>query len=408
LSSCRLIAIVACNVFVPVFSTPMCRNILWRMGAPFARGDPRPLTLRHRQIDPRVGKTVFFAAWRLPRFFRDARHRLYAPGKDRIPRTVARPSSDSLVTPLVLLASLLFLGSAPALAQDTAAQEATRRAMVLAQSPPNAAKVLFGRETAPSTGPAQSIGAYERGCLSGAVALPADGPSWQVMRPSRNRAWGHPVLIAFLERLAQKLPVQAGWPGLLVGDIAQPRGGPMLTGHGSHQIGLDADIWLTPMPDRRLSPAERDEISATDVVASNGLAVDAAWTPQHRRLLETVAREPAVARIFVNAAIKRALCSEAGPDRAWLAKIRPWWGHNYHFHIRLACPSGKPECQGQAPPPAGDGCGKELDWWFTEEALHPPPSPPRKPLRLADLPAACAALVVAPPGEALRTPAVAR
>jgi penicillin-insensitive murein endopeptidase len=228
------------------------------------------------------------------------------------------------------------------------------------------------------------------------------------MRPSRNRAWGHPVLIAFLERLATKLPAEAGWPGLLVGDIAQPRGGPMLTGHGSHQIGLDADIWLTPMPDRRLSPTERDEMSATDVVTADGMRVDAAWTPQHRRLLETVAREPAVARIFVNPAIKRALCREAGSDRAWLTKIRPWWGHNYHFHIRLSCPSGDPECHSQAPPPPGDGCGNELDWWFTEEALHPAPSPPPRPLRLADLPRACAALVGAPSGQALHVPAGAR
>ena len=86
------------------------------------------------------------------------------------------------------------------------------------------------------------------GCLEGAVQLPADGPNWQVMRPSRDRAWGHPALIAFIEQLAPKLPEEAGWPGLLVGDIAQPRGGPMLTGHGSHQLGIEADIWLTPMP----------------------------------------------------------------------------------------------------------------------------------------------------------------
>jgi penicillin-insensitive murein endopeptidase len=119
----------------------------------------------------------------------------------------------------------------------------------------------------------------------------------------------------------------------------------MLTGHASHQIGLDADIWLTPMPERRLSPAERDEVSATDVVTADGMEVNAAWTPQHRRLLETVARQAAVARIFVNPAIKQALCREAGSDRAWLAKVRPWWGHNYHFHLRLSCPSGDPECR---------------------------------------------------------------
>src|SRR5260370_14571053 len=137
-------------------------------------------------------------------------------------------------------------------AQDTAGEEAARRAAVLAQLPPDAARRLFGLETTPAPGFPQAIGAYERGCLSGARALPADGPNWQVMRPSRNRAWGHPVLIAFLERLAQKLPAEADWPGLLVGDIAQPRGGPMLTGHGSHQIRLDADLRPTPMPGRRL------------------------------------------------------------------------------------------------------------------------------------------------------------
>src|SRR5438094_1924060 len=191
------------------------------------------------------------------------------------------------------------LWTACAAAQDNAAEEAARRAAVLARLPGDAAQRAFGGRTTPAAGPPEAIGAYERGCLEGAVMLPADGPNWQVMRPSRNRAWGHPVLIQLIERLVQKLPGQAGWPGLLVGDIAQPRGGPMLTGHGSHQIGLDADLWLTPMPGRRLAPAERDEMSATDMVRADGMDIDAAtWTPQHRRLLETVAREPAVARIF--------------------------------------------------------------------------------------------------------------
>jgi penicillin-insensitive murein DD-endopeptidase len=299
---------------------------------------------------------------------------------------------------LLLCACLAIVGTVygSSQAQDTAAEEATHRASVLAHLPPDAAQRLFGAEATPAPGPPEAIGAYERGCLEGAVELPADGPNWQVMRPSRNRAWGHPVLIALLERLAQKLPAEAGWPGLLVGDIAQPRGGPMLTGHGSHQVGLDADIWFTPMPNRRLTPGEREEMPAINVVAADGNEVDeAVWTPQHRRLLEAVARVPAVERIFVNPAIKRALCREAGPDRAWLAKIRPWWGHNYHFHMRLSCPSGQVECRPQAPPPPGDGCGKELDWWFTPEARHPPPGPTR-PLLIGDLPRVCARLVAAP------------
>src|SRR4029077_6892838 len=115
--------------------------------------------------------------------------------------------------PLVLCVLILALTVCGARAQDTAVQEAARRAEVIAHSPPDAAKVLFGREAAPTPGPGQAIGAYEKGCLSGAVALPADGPNWQVMRPSRNRAWGHPMLIALLERLDQKLPREAGRPG---------------------------------------------------------------------------------------------------------------------------------------------------------------------------------------------------
>ena len=110
------------------------------------------------------------------------------------------------------------------------------------------------------------IGSYAKGCLAGGTALPIDGPAWQAMRLSRNRVWGHPELIAFIERLAIGARAD-GWPGLLVGDMAQPRGGPMRTGHASHQIGLDVDLWLTPMPDRRLTGEERETISAVSMLA---------------------------------------------------------------------------------------------------------------------------------------------
>jgi len=290
--------------------------------------------------------------------------------------------------------ALLVAGPTAARAQDNAAQEAAHRRAVLAELPLDAAKRVFGLARSPASGPARAIGTYTRGCLAGAVALPADGPYWQVMRPSRDRAWGHPLLIAFLERLAATAAADAGWPGLLVGDMAQPRGGPMLTGHASHQLGIEADIWLTPMPGRRLSAAERDDMPATDLVAASGLDVDpATWRKEDRELLEAAAKSPGVARIFVNPAIKRALCREAGADRDWLRVIRPWWGHRRHFHLRLACPPGEHECRNQAPPPPGDGCGKELAWWFTPEAMHPKLGPPGRPLRVSDLPAACAALV---------------
>jgi penicillin-insensitive murein endopeptidase len=264
------------------------------------------------------------------------------------------------------------------------------------QNPSTPARELFGRKAEPAPLAARAIGGYARGCVAGAVALPIDGETWQVMRLSRNRNWGHPRLISFLERIGKKVPEINGWPGLLVGDISQPRGGPMLTGHASHQLGLDADIWLTPMPNRRLSREEREMMSATDMVRPDRLDIDPkVWTPQHTALIRAVAKEPEVARIFANPAIKRALCREAGSERGWLSKVRPTWGHNYHFHIRLACPRGEEDCADQDPPPTGDGCGAELDRWSTKDMLFPKPGKPRPPMTMAALPAECRQVLVA-------------
>lgn len=270
--------------------------------------------------------------------------------------------------------------------------------------PKLAAKEIFGRKTTPVPLEARAIGFYAKGCLAGAVALPINGKTWQVMRLSRNRNWGHPQLIELLEKLSGKVNRVARWPGLLVGDISQPRGGPMLTGHSSHQVGLDADIWLTPMPDRMLSREEREEMSATNVVAADKRDVDPAiWTRGHFEVIKAAAEFSAVERIFVNAAIKKALCREAKGDRAWLGKVRPYWGHNYHFHIRLECPKGVEGCQSQPEPGNDDGCGAALDWWFRDAILNPKPAPkpktppkPKPPITLADLPPACRAVAVAP------------
>ena len=242
------------------------------------------------------------------------------------------------------------------------------------------AKQLFGRAIEPAELRAQSVGFYSRGCLAGAEALPITGSAWQVVRLSRNRNWGHPALIAFLERFAKRASEVTGWPGILVGDISQPRGGPMLNGHASHQIGLDADIWLTPMPDHVLSTAEREMMSATNVVRADKRDVDPAkWTPAHLALIEAAAEQPEVERIFVNPAIKKAICRQATGDRSWLDKVRPMFGHNYHFHVRIACPAGETACQPQVPVPPGDGCDASLAWWFKEQVLHPRLNPHARP-----------------------------
>jgi penicillin-insensitive murein endopeptidase len=301
---------------------------------------------------------------------------------------------------MVLLAMV-----APSLGQQTQTEEMERRAKVLSLLPNNAAKRIFGTTAGPAPLQPRAIGSFARGCLAGARALPVDGETWQVMRLSRNRMWGHPELISLVEQIARKAPREARWNGLLVGDISQPRGGPMLTGHASHQIGLDADIWLTQMPDRRLSQQERETMSATNLVRSDWMDVDPAiYTRSHLALIRLAAKEAKVSRIFVNPAIKVALCRDAGADRGWLSKVRPMWGHNYHFHIRIACPKGEASCVDQPLPQDEDGCGSELQDWLKKQyaAMNKPrptgpaskPKPPPKPWTLDDLPDECREVAV--------------
>jgi penicillin-insensitive murein endopeptidase len=262
--------------------------------------------------------------------------------------------------------------------------------------PNTPAKELFGRKTVPASMAARSIGYYTSGCLAGGKALPINGPTWQVMRLSRNRNWGHPSLIAFLERIAAKVP-SIGWPGLLVGDMAQPRGGPMITGHWSHQVGLDADIWLTPMPNRELTRREREEMMATNVVADDWLDVRPdVWSPKYIALYKMAAQDPEIERVLANPAIKKALCRDVKGDRSWLHKIRPVYGHNYHFHVRIGCPKDSPDCKTQAATPNDEGCGKDLDAWFTKQALEPRKPGVPKPILMSALPAACRQILVAP------------
>ena len=310
----------------------------------------------------------------------------------------ARPLATRL--PALLLTALAF--AAPAAAQDRGSVDPKPLPPLANPSDPaTPAKELFGRKRTPAAGfEPNAIGFYSRGCLAGGAQLPVDGESWQVMRLSRNRNWGHPALVRLVQKIADKAST-VGWNGLLVGDMSQPRGGPMITGHASHQIGLDADIWLTPMPDRTLSRREREEMSATNVVASNWLDVDPdRWSSRHLSIIKLAAQQPEVERIFVNAAIKKAICREASGDRSWLAKVRPMYGHNYHFHIRMGCPRGQANCREQDAPPTGEGCDASLAYWFSDAVLHPrkpkTPPKPRPPMTMASLPGECREVLAEP------------
>jgi penicillin-insensitive murein DD-endopeptidase len=289
--------------------------------------------------------------------------------------------------------------------EKPAAKTAPKKAQP--KQPP--ARELFGAVTTPAPLASRSIGSYAKGCLAGGVSLPINGPDWQVMRLSRNRNWGTPQLLDFLERFASDARALDGWPGLLVGDMSQPRGGPMLTGHTSHQVGLDADIWLTPMPDRILTPQEREDMSAVSMLKDPFTVDPAIFTTMQMKLIRRAASYPQVARIFVHPAIKKALCEHAkdiSKDTAWLGKVRPWWNHHYHFHVRLKCPPGMDGCEDQKDVSGDDGCGQELANWYAmlkKAAIEsakpiPPGTKPwtgKPPLTMAQLPKECGTVLTA-------------
>jgi penicillin-insensitive murein endopeptidase len=172
--------------------------------------------------------------------------------------------------------------------------------------------------------------------------------------------------------------------------LGQPRGGPTLSGHRSHQTGLDVDIWFLLSPQaagRTLAFNERETWSSPSVLAGKSDSINyTQWSPANEKVLEAAARLPEVDRIFVNPSVKRELCGRK-TAHDWLRKIRPWWKHDDHFHVRLKCPKNNKDCRGQEPLPEGDGCDAGLAWWFSEEAKHPkiPQIPPKPPL----LPALC-------------------
>ncbi|MGX0976989.1 penicillin-insensitive murein endopeptidase [Roseovarius sp. MBR-51] len=303
----------------------------------------------------------------------------------------------------IIVISALVLG----LASCTPSKPAPEPAGILSsQSIPAAmqgvqAKRLFGAEARGSEHSPAAYGSYAKGCLAGGVALPETGPTWQAMRLSRNRNWGHPETIDLVQKLSRVAAQQPGWSGLYVGDISQPRGGPMLTGHASHQMGLDADIWLRPADNLNLTAVQRENISSISMQRANGAYTNSSWTRAHHEIVKAAAKDPRTARIFIFAGAKAQMCrDEQGGDRAWLGKVRPWYGHHYHFHVRLNCPDGTRGCVPQDAPPPGDGCA-EAEQWVRNILNPPPPDPnapkpvPKRELTMADLPGQCVAVLQA-------------
>ncbi len=251
----------------------------------------------------------------------------------------------------------------------------------------------FAKIPTPSPGAPELHGGYAGGCMTGASTLPMSGSGYEVMHPERNRRYGHPALVQLIEEAGRERGQESP---LLIGDMSLPDGGPMPTGHTSHQIGLDVDVWLQTV-NGPLTEEDRSNLAMKSVLADNLAQVDEAkWKRSYSNALMWFAGREQVELIFVNAAIKKRLCTEY-PNDERLKKLRPWYGHDDHFHVRLHCPAGQSGCVPQRPP-AKLGCSpNDLKFWLSGPMLNWLRHPIWRTHHVARLPVVCRDIANAAP-----------
>lgn len=248
----------------------------------------------------------------------------------------------------------------------------------------------------PTSGPAKVYGGYNAGCISGAEELPLIGSGFQVVRTSRNRYYGHPNLNYYIKDLAYRTKKATGL-SLVIEDLSFPRGGPFYSGHNSHQLGLDVDISLK-LISKKVGPAQSEAWHSPSYV-NDRKYLKPNWTADQVKLTSLAADSPYLNRIFVAPAIKKYFC-DTNPKAPWNYKLRAWWGHDDHLHVRLSCPKDSPGCEPQtALNPNDNGCGGELTWWYSAEAdaqweeMNKPWPPGVLIKSYPKLPAQCEALI---------------
>jgi uncharacterized protein YraI len=140
----------------------------------------------------------------------------------------------------------------------------------------------------------------------GFIQLPASGPGFYCYSVPERR-WGVPRFIYGIERLAADH--QAAHPAyarLGVGDISYENGGP-ISGHASHQKGVDGDF--------RLQTADGREVPLTRFDANYSQA-------RTQEMIDRFYTNLPVTMIFFN-----------DPN---VTGVQPWPNHDNHFHVRIA------------------------------------------------------------------------
>lgn len=230
-----------------------------------------------------------------------------------------------------------------------------------------------------------SIGKYNAGCIKNSAELPETGLGYQIIRPNRKRNHGNNTMIEYIKKFTKEFNFKHK-ANVLIADISKKGGGPILDDHSSHQTGLDADILLLHKNsvNELYTISERESLKPISKLNGSKSSIDFnKWSPLNGELLKTAASYDEVDRIFINPAIKKHLCKTYN-NEPWLKKLRPWWGHDGHFHVRLSCPSGNQKCV-DLESPKDIECGAGLDWWFSKDAYEKLKNRRSKPITEKDI-----------------------
>ncbi len=218
----------------------------------------------------------------------------------------------------------------------------------------------------PIEGKAETFGEYSLGCLKGAQTFVGNELGIKISQKKRGRYWGHPNLIKTISDAGEFFYKMN--KSLIIGDLSMSRGGPMIKGHNSHQNGLDVDVWFKVL-DRN---EEFNFLESESAEMEPILKIE----DDQLKMIKFFANHEEVERIFINFDFKKKLCDDNSLNKLTRLtkeehhKLRPWWGHDDHIHVRIKCPKDDSKCQSQNPIPEGDGCNeKDLQWWYSEESI---------------------------------------
>jgi penicillin-insensitive murein endopeptidase len=256
-------------------------------------------------------------------------------------------------TPLALSLFLLLL-SPVALAEGLGAELIGTDELTAESIPPLPGSDLFQGSVE------QAEKFYSGGSLMNPSVMPDAGFGFVKLYLPRHRAFSSYDMTELLKDAAGRLQqLHPSRDRLMIGDMSGEHGG-FISGHASHQNGLDTDVAYLRADQTEQDPNytkgfEQSFVKKGRLTANFDL-------PRNWDILKILVSSGRVQRIFVNSVVKKAFCAyakainELESQKETLKRLRVIAGHTDHFHVRITCPRNSPACRPQEDMPDDTGC----------------------------------------------------